>query len=100
MAKALLRLSLFVKKYLPLAFTKTKYCEIIRKEYTLSYDEAVADAYNELVCRIENSLDEGVVITDISKSATPLKDGSFMASVRVECIEDIAQSLPIEVVAE
>ena len=94
------KFKIFGKKYLPLAFTKTKYCEIIRSEYTLSYEQALNSAYNELQSRLKQSFDGEVSVCDIKKNATPLKDGKFTASITAECIEDIAGSLPIEVVAE
>lgn len=92
-----IKFKLFGKNYLPLAFTKLKYCEIIRKEYTLSQSEAQDFAVKELTRRLTLTLPEGANVINTEKNISPNPDGTFKASVSFECIEDIATKLPIEV---
>lgn len=94
-----LKFKLFGKNYLPLAFTKTKYCEIIREEYTLSNEDAHSYAISELTRRLSLRLPSDASVVNTEKKITPNPDGTFKASVSFECIEDIAVKLPIEVEA-
>ncbi len=91
---------IFGKNYLPLAFTKTKYCEIIRNEYTLSASDAHDFAIAELTRRLSLTLPDSADIVNTEKNIYPNADGSFRAKVSFECIEDIAAKQPIEVVAD
>jgi len=94
------KFKIFGKNYLPLAFTKTKYCEIIRNEYTLSKSDAEKYAIKELTRRLNLLLPEGAIIDKTHESITPNSDGTFKASLTYECIEDITTKLPIEVEME
>ena len=58
------KIKLFGKNYLPLAFTNTKYCEIIRKEYQLSKDEIVKLGIDELNRRLSLSLPDGAQVVN------------------------------------
>lgn len=91
------KFKIFGKNYLPLAFTKTKYCEIIRKEYTLSQPDAQSYAIEELSRRLSLTLPVGANVINTTKNITPNSDGSFKASVSFECIEDIATPVPIQI---
>lgn len=91
---------IFGKNYLPLAFTKTKYCEIISKEYTLSEYDAQSYAIEELSRRLSLTLPDGADVINIMKNVTPNSDGSFKASVSFECVEDIATPAPILIEAD
>ncbi len=92
-----IKFKIFGKNYLPLAFTKMKYCEIIRKEYTLSNEDARSYAVSELTRRLMLKLPRDASVINTEKNITQNPDGTFKASVSFECIEDIAQKLPIEV---
>lgn len=88
---------IFGKKYLPLAFTKLKYCEIIKKEYTLSKEDAIRLAADELSKRLRLEIPQGAEIVNTKKDVTHNPDGSFTLKLSFECIEDIVAYQPIEV---
>lgn len=92
-----IKFKIFGKNYLPLAFTNTKYCEIIKEEYVLSKEEAEKYAISELSQRLKLTLNDDALVVNTQKSITPNSDGTFKASVLFECIEDIAVKNPIEV---
>ena len=97
MPKEEIKYRIFGKNYLPLAFTKTKYCEIIRTEYALSQSESQKLAVKELIKRLMLSLPEGAEVTDTKNEITPNPDGTFKVKVSLSCIENIALKQPIEV---
>lgn len=92
-----IKLKIFGKKYLPLAFTKSKYCEIIKEEYTLSKEAALKYATDELSQRLRLELPDDIEIVDVKKEITHNPDGSFKLKLFFECIEDIVAYQPIEV---
>ncbi len=96
-SKKEIKFKIFGKNYLPLAFTKTKYCEIIRDEYALSEADAHTRAIKELTKRLSLDLPDGADVVNTTENITPNPDGTFRASVSFECVEDIAAKLPIEV---
>jgi len=85
------------KIYLPLAFTKTKYCEIIKKETVLSEKQAKDIALDTLLKKITLTLPDGAQIVDVKNETQNNPDGTFKMKVTVTCIEDIAVKQPIEV---
>lgn len=89
---------IFGKKYFPLAFTKEKYCEIIKKEYTLDYQNAQDVAFNNLSKRLLSKLDPNVEVLNKTKTINRISDTKFEMIVRFECLEDISQHLEFEVV--
>lgn len=97
MPKEEIKYRIFGKNYLPLAFTKTKYCEIIRTEYALSQSESQKLALDELLKRLMLSLPEGTEVTDTKNEIFPNPDGTFKAKVSLTCTENIAVKQPIEV---
>lgn len=97
MSKQELKYRIFGKNYLPLAFTKTKYCEIIKENVTLSEEEAKELAYEKLIKKLKLDLTEGAEIVDIKKETSQNSDGTFKACVSITCIENIAAKQPIVV---
>ena len=87
---------IFGKNYLPLAFTNTKYCEIIRKEYTLNNEDTISLAVKELSQRLSLSLPPSAEIINTKKDVSKNPDGSLKVKLTFECVEDIAQKQAIE----
>jgi len=85
------KIKLFGKNYLPLAFTNTKYCEIIRKEYQLSKDETIKLGIDELNTRLSLLIPDGVEIVNKKEDVTENPDGTVHIKLTFECLEDIAQ---------
>lgn len=83
------------KNYLPLAFTNTKYCEIIRKEYQLSKEEIIRQAKRELTQKLYLSLPEGAVVLNTKEDVTQNSNGSINVKLTFECMEDIAEKKAI-----
>jgi len=85
------KIKLFGKNYLPLAFTNTKYCEIIRKEYQLSKEETIKLGIDELNTRLSLLIPDGVEIVNKKEDVTENPDGTVHIKLTFECLEDIAQ---------
>ena len=81
-----------------MAFTKERYCEIIKKEYTLDYKKAQDVAFNNLSKRLLSKLDPNVEVLNKTKTINRISDTKFEMIVRFECLEDISQHLEFEVV--
>ncbi len=92
-----IKFKIFGKKYLPLAFTKLKYCEIIKEKYTLSKEDAIKHAEDELYERLCLEIPGEAEIVNTKKDVTHNPDGSFTLKLSFECIEDIVAYQPIEV---
>lgn len=88
------KITIFGKNYFSLGFTNSKYCEIIKKECTMGYNEAVNKTTENLIQRLRSTLPYDAEIIDIEKN---YDDKSFMVSVTAHCIEDIGEELPIEI---
>ena len=89
------KIKAFGKNYLPLAFTNTKYCEIIRKEYQLSKEEIIKNAINELTQKLYLSIPEGAKVVSTKEDVSQNPDGSINVKLTFECIEDIAEKKAI-----
>lgn len=89
------KIRIFGKNYLPLAFTNTKYCEIIRKEYQLSEEDTIKQGISELKRRLTLSLPEGTQIVDTKEDVKKNSDGTISIKLTFECLEDIAEKKPI-----
>lgn len=89
------KIKLFGKNYLPLAFTNTKYCEIIRKEYQLSKDETIKLGIDELNRRLSLLLPDGVEVVNKKEDITENPDGTVHIKITFECLEDIAEKRAI-----
>lgn len=89
------KIKLFGKNYLPLAFTNTKYCEIIRKEYQLSKDETIKLGIDELHKRLSLRIPDGAQVVNEKEDVTENPDGTFHIKLTFECLEDIAEKRAI-----
>ncbi|MBE7050366.1 MAG: FtsQ-type POTRA domain-containing protein [Ruminococcaceae bacterium] len=88
------KITIFGKNYFSLGFTNSKYCEIIKKECTMGYNEAVNKTTENLIQRLRSTLPYDAEIIDIEKN---YDDKSSTVSVTAHCIEDIGEELPIEI---
>ncbi len=91
---------IFGKKYSGLGFTKTKYCEIIEKEYTLDMENTEKLAVKELNERLTSKLEPGVEIVNSERVLSKADDGTMTVTVNFECVEDIAEEKVIFVSEE
>lgn len=89
------KIKLFGKNYLPLAFTNTKYCEIIRKQYQLSKDETIKHGINELSRRLSLLIPEGAEVVNKKEDVSHNPDGTVHIKLTFECLEDIAEKKAI-----
>lgn len=91
------RIEIFGKKYLPLAFTNKKYCEIIRTECFSDTAHTKERAVKELTDRLEASIPKGASVEAGVPDVCDNGNGTVTATVTFECIENIAEENYIEV---
>lgn len=89
------KIKAFGKNYLPLAFTNTEYCEIIKKEYQLSKEETIKHAINELTQKLYLSIPQGAVVLNTKEDVTQTPNGTIKVKLTFECLEDIAEKKAI-----
>ncbi len=91
------KLTIFGKNYFSLGFTNNKYCEIIKKECTMGYDESMNKTIQNLIKRLKSILPEDAVILDFEEKREKNQSGTYIVTVTAHCIEDIGEELPIEI---
>ncbi len=94
------KLKIFGEFYLPLAFTKTKYCEIIEEKRVMSEAQVQKLATEELTARLKFVIPLGAAVDNCDKEITRNPDGSFHVRVTLECTENIGVESPIEFAQE
>ncbi|MBR5507865.1 MAG: sporulation protein YqfD [Clostridia bacterium] len=87
------KITVFGKNYFSLGFTNNKYCEIIKKECTMGYNEAVNKTTENLIARLKSTLPDDAEIIEVEKTYDA---ETAIVCVTAHCIEDIGEELPIE----